>query len=246
MPMAGEFSCFPDQGFMTPILENAEMPVISPTRLDARLVMGWRHFGAKFFRYNFSFHQGLLCGVIPLRIRVESFAESKSQRRVLRRNEDLTTRFVPATHCAAYDRLFERHKARFKDNVPDSLRDFLSDTPAEIPCANMALEVRLGRELLAVSFMDIGAESTSSVYAVFDLEHAPRSLGIFTMLLEIAQARKLGKRFHYLGYSYTVPSVYDYKKGFHGVEGYDWGRSWIPMPDDFTWSREVEVTENPR
>ncbi|MGH8047695.1 MAG: arginine-tRNA-protein transferase [Chthoniobacterales bacterium] len=231
---------------MTPILENAEVPIISPARLDTRFVMGWRHFGSKFFRYNFSFHAGLLCGVIPLRVRLGEFEESKSQRRVIRRNADLEMRFVPAGHCAAYDRLFVKHRTRFTENVPDSLRDFLSEAPAEIPCANMALEVRLGRELLAVSFMDIGAEATSSVYAVFDPEHAPRSLGIFTMLMEIAQSRKLGKVFHYLGYSYSVPSVYDYKKGFHRVEGYDWGRSWIPMPEEFEWSREVEVTENPR
>jgi arginyl-tRNA--protein-N-Asp/Glu arginylyltransferase len=246
VPMSDEFTCFPAEGFMTPILENADMPVISPVRLDTRLVTGWRHFGQKFFRYNFSFQDGLLCGVVPMRIRLENFEESKSQRRVRRRNEDLVTRLVPAEHRKDYDRLFDRHKTRFKENVPDSLRDFLSDTPAEIPCANMAIEVRQGRELLAVSFMDIGAEATSSVYAVFDPEHADRSLGIFTMLLEIEQSRKLGKRFHYLGYSYTVPSVYDYKKGFHAVEGYDWGRAWIPLPQDFTWSREVEVTENPR
>jgi arginyl-tRNA--protein-N-Asp/Glu arginylyltransferase len=231
---------------MTPILENAEVPVISPFRLDARLVMGWRHFGAKFFRYNFSFHDGLLCGVVPLRILLEDYEESKSQRRVMRRNADLETRLVPAEHGAAYDRLFERHKTRFKENVPDSLRDFLSETPAEIPCANMALEVRNGRELLAVSFMDIGAESTSSVYAMFAPECAARSLGILTLLQEIAEARKLGKRYHYLGYSYTVPSVYDYKKGFRAVEGYDWGRAWIPMPQDFAWSREVEVEERLR
>ena len=229
---------------MTPILENVEVPVISPGRLDARLVTGWRHFGSKFFRYNFSFHHGLLCGVVPVRVRLENSAVSKSQRRVMRRNADLESRFVPATHCAAYDKLFELHKARFTENVPDSLRDFLSDTPAGIPCAAMALEVRLGSELVAVSFMDIGAESTSSVYAAFDPGHGARSLGIHTLLLEIERSRQLGKRFHYLGYAYTVPSAYDYKKGFGGVEAYDWGRSWIPLPENFIWSREVEVDEN--
>jgi arginine-tRNA-protein transferase len=183
--------------------------------------------------------------VLPLRLRLGNFEPTKSQRRVLRRNADLETRLVPTKHCAAYDQLFERHKVRFTENVPASLRDFLSERPAEIPCANMAVEVRLGSELLAVSFMDLGAESASSVYAAFDPGHASRSLGIFTLLVEIEQARQLGKRFHYLGYAYTVPSVYDYKKDFRGVEGYDWGRCWTPLPKDFAWSREVEVTEDP-
>jgi arginine-tRNA-protein transferase len=242
--MSEEFSCFPSEGFMTPILENAEVPVLSPARLDTRLVTGWRHFGSKFFRYNFSINNGVLCGVVPLRLRAADFEESKSQRRVRRRNEDLDIRFEPAQHCAAYDQLFERHRVRFTENVPTSLRDFLSDTPAEIPCANIAVEVWLKRELLAVSFMDLGAESASSVYGVFDPEHASRSLGIYTLLREIQHARELGKRFHYLGYSYTVPSVYDYKKGFHGVEGYDWGHRWIPLPEGYEWSREVEVSED--
>jgi arginyl-tRNA--protein-N-Asp/Glu arginylyltransferase len=107
----------------------------------------------------------------------------------------------------------------------------------------MAVEVWLGSDLLAVSFMDIAAESTSSVYAMFDPEHAERSLGIYTILREIEQARLLGKRFHYLGYCYTVSSVYDYKKGFGGLEIYDWGNCWVPMPEDFEWSRKVEVTD---
>lgn len=241
--MSDRFHCFPENGLMAPILENADVPAIAPMLLDARLVMGWRHFGVRFFRYNFSFQNGRLCGVVPLRIRLGEFEESKSQRRIARRNADLEIRLLPAGHCAAYDRLFERHRTRFTDNVPDSLRDFLSDMPAEIPCANMAVEIRLGRELVAVSFMDIGLDSTSSVYAMFDPEHSERSLGIFTLLVEIAEARKLGKRFHYLGYSYTLPSVYDYKKSFRGAEGYDWGRAWIPLPAGHVWSREVEVAE---
>ncbi|HVE16726.1 MAG TPA: hypothetical protein VNB29_08310, partial [Chthoniobacterales bacterium] len=186
--MSEDFTCFPAEGFMTPILESAEVPVISPARLDERLVTGWRHFGTKFFRYNFAFHRGQLCGVVPLRLRVEDFQPTKSQRRVRRRNADLKVRAVPARHCADYDRMFEKHKVRFVENSPDSLRDFLSANPAEIPCAAMALEVRLGSELVAVSFMDIGAQSISSVYAMFDPEHSARGLGNFTLLLELEHA----------------------------------------------------------
>jgi arginine-tRNA-protein transferase len=243
--MSALLKSFPAEGFMSPILESADVPVVSPVRLDARLVMGWRHFGQRFFRYNFVFHNGLLCGVVALRLRLDDFEFSKSQRRVLRRNADLKTRIVPAEHCASYDALFEKHKERFTENVPDSLMDFLSDRPSEVPCANMAVEVWLESELVAVSFMDVGAESCSSVYGMFDPEHGARSLGTLTLLLEIAEAKQLGKRFHYLGYAYTVPSVLDYKKRFHGVEVYDWDRRWKPLPEDFSWSRAVDVTEDP-
>ncbi|MDD5198275.1 MAG: hypothetical protein PHC88_00600 [Terrimicrobiaceae bacterium] len=238
--MTAPLACFPPQGLMTPILEQAEIVAIQPAQLDARLAEGWRHFGEKFFRYNFAFHEGVLCGVVPLRLRLAGFSPSKSHRRVLRRNADLETRLVPARHCAEYDGIFARHKARFEENVPDSLRDFLSADPAEVPCTNVALEARLGDALVAVSFLDLGTGAASSVYAMFDPAHASRSLGIFTLLLEIEHARRLGKRFHYLGYAYTVHSPYDYKKRFRGVEGCDWGRGWTELPGGFTWSRRVE------
>ncbi len=130
---------------------------------------------------------------------------------------------------------------RFTENVPDSLRDFLSDHPATEPCRNVTIEVRREGELLAASFLDLGAESASSVYAMFDPKHSARSLGILTMLLEIEWARQLGKRRYYLGYAYTMPSVYDYKKAFGALESYDWSRGWVPLPKDFAWSREIEV-----
>ncbi len=234
-------ACFPSQGLMTPILENSEASAISPSMLDARLVMGWRHFGTKFFRYNFAVHGKVLCGVVPLRLRLENFQPSKSQRRVLQRNADVVTRMVPTVHCEEYDDLFAAHRVRFTENIPDSLRDFLSPRPSEMPCANFTLEVRLGGALIAMSFVDFGAESASSVYAAFDPAHAERSLGTLTLLHEIAHARQLSKRFQYLGYAYTVPSAYDYKKRFGGVEGYDWGRCWTPLPKGYFWSRPLEM-----
>jgi arginine-tRNA-protein transferase len=241
--MAQPLACFPPHGVMQPILEHSEIDSLPARRLDLRLVTGWRHFGTRFFRYNFALHEGALCGVVPLRLRVEAATLTKSQRRIWRRNGDLSARIVPTTHCAEYDRLFALHRERFASDAPDSLRDFLSATPAEIPCLNMTIEVRLGAKLVAASFLDIGLESTSSVYGMFDPEHSRRSLGIHTLLLELAFARQLGKRFHYLGYAYTVPSVYDYKKRFLGVEGYDWGRCWMPLPRDLQWSRDLAPLE---
>jgi arginine-tRNA-protein transferase len=240
--MAAQFICFPPQGLMQPIFEDADIHSIPPLLLDLRLEAGWRHFGEKFFRYNFALHGGVLCGVVPLRLPVDSFTPSKSQRRLWRRNAELTTRLIPTRHCAEYDRLFERHKVRFTDHVPDSLRDFLSLEPASTPCPNFALEVHLDGQLVAVSFIDIGEETSSSVYGIFDPDHGGRSLGIFTLLLEIEHARRLGKQYHYLGYAYTVPSAYDYKKRFVGGEGYDWGRGWTPLPPNLTWSRHLEPT----
>ncbi|HEY8903669.1 MAG TPA: GNAT family N-acetyltransferase [Chthoniobacterales bacterium] len=217
------------------------MDSVSPVELDSWLAGGWRHFGSKFFRYNFAIRDEVLCGVMPLRLPLEAFSQTKSQRRVWKRNSDLDTRLTTPKHSREYDDLFVRHKSRFVSNVPDSLRDFLSDRPAEIPTECVAVELRLDGTLVAASFFDLASESASSIYAMFDPDHGARSLGIHTLLVEIEHARALGKKFLYLGYAYTVPSAYDYKKGFPNVEAYDWGNGWLPLPQDFSWSRKVDL-----
>ncbi len=237
----GVFACFPPEGFLNPIFENADISRISPEGLDEKLVTGWRHFGTRFFRCNFAIHDGRICGVLPLRVPVPEFSPSKSQRRVKRRCEEFSCAVIPAEVTDEYEALFNRHKERFTENIPDGLTDFIDAHPAEIPIETRALEVRTeaGR-LVAVSFFDVGAETISGVYGMFDPEFERFSLGIFTILRELEEAAKMGKRFYYLGYSYTVPSPYDYKRRIAPLEAYDWNAGWKRYPQGFQWSRELD------
>ncbi len=41
-------------------------------------------------------------------------------------------------------------------------------------------------ELIGVSIVDVGARDTSSVYHFFDPDHSDRSIGTFSVLVEIA------------------------------------------------------------
>lgn len=199
---------------------------ITPPQLDALLEQGWRHFGQHFFRYNLGFYNDEIRLVIPLRIRLENFTLSKSQRRVLRKNEDLQTVIRPIEITPETENLFERHKQRFNHGVPDSIYNFLDERAAEIPCEAMECAVYLKNELIAVSFFDVGETSISGIYASFATEITERSLGIYTMLLEIEFAIKSGKAFYYQGYAYEGNSFYDYKKRFRALEKYDWNESW--------------------
>lgn len=234
------FESFPDEGLIVPIFENAEHQLIAPETLDARLVMGWRHFGSRFFRSNFAIHEDRLCGIIPLRLRIPEFQPTKSQRRILRRNADLNVQIVPAVLTDESHALFERHKTRFKDNIPESLLDFVDPFPSTIPCDTRSVEVRdTAGQLIAVSYFDLGATTASGVYAMFSPDQNDRSLGVLTLLLEIAFAASLGKSLYYLGYSYTVPSSYDYKYRFQPLEGYDWNIGWKPLTQKYNWSRVI-------
>lgn len=198
----------------------------SPGEMDSLWANGWRHFGTYFFRYNLALHQYEIRRVFPLRIRLSDFSLSKSQRRILRKNQDLRIVVRPIEINTEKEILFERHKRRFKDNAPFSLYDFLSFDAANAPCEALEVCAYRENEMLAVSFFDVGERAVSSVYAMFAPEAASRSLGIFTMLLEIDWALKQEKDFFYQGYSYEGSSFYDYKKRFRALEKYDWKDGW--------------------
>lgn len=208
------------------INEEFYTPEISPQQLDLLLAGGWRHFGEHFFRYNIGIHESELRHVLPLRIRLKNFKLSKSQRRVLKKNQDLQVVIRPIEITPEKEILFERHKRRFKTAVPDSLYDFLSHEPAKIPCEALEVCVYDEEELLAASFFDVGKNSVSAVYAMFEPEEISRSLGIFTMLLTIDYALEKGKSFYYPGYAYEGNSFYDYKKRFSALEVFDWDGNW--------------------
>ena len=138
------------------------------------------------------------------------------------RNRDLDVTVEPARIDVERLVLFDRHSRRFCDNAPESLASFMSPDPARVPCPCVEIAVRLSGRLLATSYLDVGRTSTSSVYAMFDPEFAPRSLGILTMLCEIDWSKRQGKRNYYPGYATESPSAYDYKKRFTGLDVYDW------------------------
>jgi len=198
----------------------------SPQEMDAFWANGWRHFGENFFRYNLAFYAGEIRMVVPLRIRLSNFSLSRSQRRTLKKNQDLQTIIRPAEITPEKKILFKQHKRRFKRGVPNSIYDFLSFDAARAPCEVLEVCVYAREKLLAASFFAIGEISISSIYAMFALEESPRSLGIFTILLEIDFAQKHQKEFYYQGYAYTGNSFYDYKKRFSALEQFNWNGQW--------------------
>jgi len=198
----------------------------SPAEMDALWQGGWRHFGVHFFRYNLGFYEYEIRRVLPLRIRLADFKFSKSQRRVFNKNKDLETIIRPAEIDAEKESLFHRHKRRFKSGTPDSIYNFLSDEPASVPCRTLEICVFERGKLVAASFLDVGNESVSSVYGMFEPSEERRSPGILTMLLEIRYALENGKKFYYSGYAYEGNSFYDYKKRFSALECFDWNGVW--------------------
>lgn len=210
------------------INEHQDLEQVSPERLDRLLADGWRHFGTSFYRYSLAINDEKIAHVLPLRIRIAGFTPSKSQRRIIKRNRDLEVEQNPTEINPEKVGLFNRHRGRFRHNVPDSILDFLSTSPGTVPCRNDEVCLRRNGLLLGVSFVDIGRQSASAVYAMFEPEESARSLGIQLILAGIDYARQLDLKYYYPGYAYREPSFYDYKKRFSGLEALDWCGGWYP------------------
>ena len=213
---------------MTFLNDYFERRRVSPRQMDILWSQGWRHFGTYFFRYSVALHGNRFCTVMPLRIDLQRFSPSRSQKRILAKNRDLEIIIRNTKIDWEKEQLFFQHRNRFTENVPESLYNFISGYP-DIPCHNVEICCYSAGKLIAASFLDIGENSTSAVYAMFDLDESKRSLGIFTMLEAIRYSGELGCGYYYPGYAYFEPSVYDYKKNFRGLEYLDWEKDWTPL-----------------
>lgn len=211
--------------------ESIEMAPMAPGELDALLAAGWRLLGYSVIRHNFAVCRGRICRTIPLRIRLDSPLDfSKSQRQVLRRNAGLEVRCAPVCITPEKEALFLLHSERFQDRRPLSVYSFLHPRAYEVPVDGLEFSVYDSGQLVACSFMHLGAQAVSGTYCFFNPDCKRQSLGTLTLLLELQLAQRLGKQYYYHGYCYDVPSEFDYKLNFHNLEAMDWktGR-WSPQ-----------------
>ena len=170
---------------------------------------------------------------MQIRVPIERFVASKSQRRTARKNADLS---VTAHHPVATDEKFElykrylagRHKPANSDNR-DSFELFLYDSPVET--IEMCYRDPAGK-LLAVGICDVSSQSLSSVYFFFDPAHEKRGLGTYGVLREVEFARQLEIPYFYLGYWIKGCETMDYKASFRPCEALQPDGSWRELGRD--------------
>jgi leucyl-tRNA---protein transferase len=211
------------------INEAGELEQASPELMDRCWSEGWRHFGSYFFRYSTRTDSSGLTTITPLRMRLEDFMPSTSQTRVIKRNSSLELKIQAATIDRQKLELFALHSRRFNENIPDSLYSFLGFRPATVPCETKELVLFKDGRLIAATFLDVGATSTSSIYSIYDPTESKHSLGVYLILCSIKHSISLGKTFYYPGYATLEPSVYDYKKRFAALEFFDWNGNWLKL-----------------
>lgn len=212
--------------FLEDIIDDSlPMRPVLPEDFDVLMASGWRAMGTDFVRHSFSLHHQQMCRTIPLRIALDEYSPRKSHLKLMRRNAHLSVEANAIRITPWHKAVFNAHTVRFEENAPDALHLFLARKPHQIPVRGMQYSVAEPDCLpFSYSFFHIGQRCMSATYCCF-LPYPPYthySPGIYTMLLEIEKAREMGLDYYYHGYVYDVPSQFDYKLHFEGLQAYDW------------------------
>ena len=174
---------------------------------------------------------------VSVRVRCEDFTPTKSQRRLVRRNQDLLITQCPPKVTDEQFFLISRYlNVRHGDgSMADMTRAEFIEMVETSPVCTHVYEYRraIDNRLIAVALTDDMDDGLSMVYSFFDPDETSRSLGSYMILDHIRQSVLVGKPYVYLGYWVAGSSKMDYKRRFQPLErlGPD---GWHDMAPDAT------------
>ena len=195
---------------------------LSEEELNELLENGWRKFGFYYFRPDCV--ECFECA--PIRVLTEKFKPSKSQRRVLRKNQMIEVKYGPLVYKNRIYEIYRDHSIKRFNKESDEESFYTSFYT--LSCPSMQSEYYLEDKLIGVGFLDRSNVSLSSVYFVFDTEYTDLNLGTFSILKEIEHARELELKYYYLGYYIKDNQSMSYKNRFHPNEKFNWSsKEWF-------------------
>jgi len=159
---------------------------------------------------------------VSVRVLAREFQPTRSMRRILRRNADITTDMRQATPTSEQYSIFRAYlDSRHRDGgmADMTVLDYAmmvedSHVETRIVEYRRAVAGRSNRELIAMALTDVLGDGLSMVYSFFEPDESARSLGTFMVLDHIARAQAMGLAYVYLGYWVRGSGKMDYKSRF--------------------------------
>lgn len=206
---------------------------------EALILRGWRRFGSMYFRPICSD-----CNACEsVKIDVENYTFSKSERRILRKNSHLSSFIRTPTMSNEHLELFYRyhaykHKTRSWDAPKIDPKNYQASFVSGHGDFGYEILYFEGTKLIAVDLVDILNDGISSLYCYYDPVAKHLSLGKFTLLEQISLAKRLGLKWLYLGYyvqgcqSLEYKATYSPLKRLEGRPEEDHHPIWSEIPDE--------------
>ena len=180
---------------------------------------GWRRFGSYYFH---PICEG--CSECKsLRINVDEFKLSKSQKKSIKRNRETEIIIQKPTLTQAHLDLYNKYHAfkhqkdnwthrnisprEYKENFVEGAHDFGKEV----------LYIQDG-EIIGVDLIDILDDGISSIYFYYDPDFPRLSLGTYSLLYQIELAKVLELPWIYLGYWVDGCKAFAYKSNFQPQE----------------------------
>ncbi|MDO3388768.1 arginyltransferase [Gilvimarinus sp. SDUM040013] len=202
--------------------EEATTVFIDPAaNIDSRLYtelsqLGFRRSGSHLYRPHCANCQAC----ISCRIPVQLFRPNRTQKRCLKRNQDLVITWADTIDTDEHYQLYQRYiesRHRDGDMYPPTREQYQTFLSAEWDTTQY-IEYRLDGQLVGVSVCDQLLDGLSAVYTFFENDHERRSLGAFAILKQIEKAQELALPYIYLGYWIRDCQKMSYKTQYRPLE----------------------------
>ena len=176
---------------------------------------GWRRFGRYYFH---PICEG--CDECKsLRINVNQFTMTKSQKKAKRRNKDTQIIVQKPTISQMHIELYNKYH-NFKSNKDGwkqkniSSRDYIENFVEGAGEFGKEVLYIKDQKLIGVDLIDIIEDGISSIYFFYDPDYARLSLGTYSLIYQIELAKILDLEWIYLGYWVDGCQAFAYKPNF--------------------------------
>ena len=219
------YACGYLEGKLAQSLIAAPHHLIDADTYSGLIQLGFRRSG----KFAYRPHCEHCNACVPVRLPVEVFQPTRSQKRASKQHHSLTTKILPLTFSEEHFALYAayqaaRHSGGMDQETADQYRNFLVQSNVK----SMMVEFRLNDMLKMVSVVDIVRDGVSAVYTFYDTNDHPASYGTYNVLWLIDWCLSLGLPYLYLGYWIAESRKMAYKQNFAPQQGLIEGE-WQPL-----------------